>query len=267
MTSAQVSLTSDATRMKLIEGASACFYRYGVNKTTIDDVARDVNLSRRTVYRYFENKNQLFVAVVNREMEDLSREGRLIYESSPFGEGLVEVALMMTRRVAESPTLSRLFSVDQAGETFEVLFGGPEFTSLVERFLAPLMRRAQKRGELRTDVSISDGVEWINHLVYSLLGPNPVIRRHDDDHVRFMLRTFVLPGLMPPPAGAPAQEAVAVVPAKRPSRAVAGASRAASGTSRAASGTSRATGSTSKTTAAGRARVGSKPGKATPGPA
>jgi AcrR family transcriptional regulator len=243
MTSAQVSLTGDATRMKLIEGASACFYRYGVNKTTIDDVAREVNLSRRTVYRYFDNKSQLFVAVVNREMEDLSREGRLIYESSSFGEGLVEVALMMTRQVAESPTLSRLFSVDQAGETFEVLFGGPEFTSLVERFLAPLMRRAQKRGELRTDISISDGVEWINHLVYSLLSPNPVIRRHDDDHVRFMLRTFVLPGLMPQPAGdAPAQEAV-----KRPGRAVAGATRAASGASRAA-------GSTSKTTATGRAR-------------
>jgi AcrR family transcriptional regulator len=218
--------------MKLIEGASACFYRYGVNKTTIDDVAREVNLSRRTVYRYFENKNQLFVAVVNREMEDLSREGRLIYESSAFGEGLVEVALMMTRRVAESPTLSRLFSVDQAGETFEVLFGGPEFTSLVERFLAPLMRRAQKRGELRTDISISDGVEWINHLIYSLLGPNPVIRRHDDDHVRFMLRTFVLPGLVPQPAETEvAQRAPAPVPAKRPSRAASGAGRAASAAS------------------------------------
>jgi AcrR family transcriptional regulator len=254
MTAVQAPITGDATRMKLIEGASACFYRYGVNKTTIDDVAREVGLSRRTVYRYFENRNQLFVAVVNSEMEDLSREGRLIYESSPFGEGLVEVALMMTRRVAESPTLSRLFSVDQAGETFEVLFGGPEFTALVERFLAPLMRRAQKRGELRTDISISDGVEWINHLVYSLLSPNPVIRRHDDDHVRFMLRTFVLPGLVPQPAGdaTPAQEAVAAASAKRPSRTASGAGRVAG---------------SSKAAATGRARADKKPRKATPDPA
>src|SRR4051794_39691273 len=110
MTSAQVPVAGDATRAKLVEGAAACFSRYGVNKTTVDDVAREVALSRRAVYRYFENKNELFVAVVNRELEELSREGRTIYESSPFGEGMIEVALLMTRRVSESQTLSRLFA-------------------------------------------------------------------------------------------------------------------------------------------------------------
>jgi AcrR family transcriptional regulator len=188
-------VAGDATRAKLIEGASAAFYRYGVAKTTIDDVAREVRVSRRTVYRYFTNKDELFLAVINHELEGISRECRLIYETSPFGEGLVEVALLMTRRVAESPTLSRMFAIDAAGETFEVLFGGHEFTASVERFLASFIRRAQRRGELRDDISVADATEWITHLIFSLLAPNPVISEHDDEHVRFLLRTFVLPGL------------------------------------------------------------------------
>ncbi|MFE7421072.1 TetR/AcrR family transcriptional regulator [Rhodococcus sp. NPDC057529] len=193
----------DATRARLIDGAAACFYRYGVGKTTIDEIAKEVRLSRRTVYRYFASKEDIFAAVISREFDELSKEGRLIYEQSPFGEGVIEVALLMSRRVAESPVLSRLFAVEEAGETLEALFGGTEFTSLVERFLAPLIRRAQQRGELRKDITIADATEWVTHLVFSLLGPNPVINRHDDEHVKFMLRVFALPGLTVSPVEAP----------------------------------------------------------------
>jgi AcrR family transcriptional regulator len=186
----------DATRSRLIDGAAACFYRFGVAKTTIDEIASEVRLSRRTVYRYFASKEELFAAVMNREFDELSKEGRLIYEQSPFGEGLIEVTLLLSRRVNESPTLSRLFAVEEAGQTLEALFGGAEFTSLVERFLAPLIRRAQARGEVRKDITVADATEWVTHLMFSLLGPNPVISRHDDEHVKFMLRTFALPGLL-----------------------------------------------------------------------
>ncbi|OLT18662.1 hypothetical protein BJF78_00710 [Pseudonocardia sp. CNS-139] len=198
----------DATRVRIIDAAATCFYRYGVPKTTIDDVANEVQMSRRTVYRYFANKNELFAAVIDRELQEMSREGRQIYETSPFGEGLIEVALVMTRRVAESPTLSRMFSTDASGTTMELLFGGREFTVLVEKFLSPFIRRAQNRGEMRKDIKTADAVEWITHLMFSLLAPNPIIASHDDDHVRFLLRTFVLPGLSPN-AAVPAEPAAA----------------------------------------------------------
>lgn len=185
----------DATRDRLIEGAAACFYRHGVSKTTIDDVATEVSLSRRTVYRYFTNKNELFAAVISHELEDMSREGRKTYETLPFSEAVVEVSLLMSRRVSESPTLSRLFGAAVAGETLEVLFGGQEFTRLVAKFLVPFVRQAQERGELRRDIDVMDAVEWVTHVVFSLLGPNPVINQHDDEQVRFLLRTFVVPGL------------------------------------------------------------------------
>jgi AcrR family transcriptional regulator len=205
----------DATRARLIDGAAACFYRFGVGKTTIDEIAREVRLSRRTVYRYFDSKDDIFGAVVSREFEELSREGRLIYEQAPFGEGVIEVALLMSRRVKESPTLSRLFAVEESGQTLEALFAGTEFTRLVERFLAPLIRRAQQRGELRKDITIADATEWVTHLVFSLLGPNPVISRHDDEHVKFMLRTFALPGLMLAEAGEQEASALRKTPARR----------------------------------------------------
>ncbi|MGI8793766.1 MAG: TetR/AcrR family transcriptional regulator, partial [Acidimicrobiales bacterium] len=40
-------------RERLLEAAYACVGRYGLGKTTMDDVAREAGMSRATVYRYF----------------------------------------------------------------------------------------------------------------------------------------------------------------------------------------------------------------------
>ncbi|MEV6661501.1 TetR/AcrR family transcriptional regulator [Nocardia fluminea] len=182
-------------RLRIIEGATACFLKYGVSKTTIDDVAAAVRISRRTIYRYFETKNELFSAVVSHELEELSRESKLLYEDLPFADAVVEATLTMNRRVAESPTLAGLFTASMAGETLDVLFGEQDFLNLVRQYLAVYIRAAQERGELRPGLDIDDAVEWVTHVAFSLLGTSAAVRKTDEQHVRKLLRTFVLPGL------------------------------------------------------------------------
>jgi AcrR family transcriptional regulator len=185
----------DERRARIIEGAAQCFVRYGVAKSTIDDVASAVPVSRRTIYRYFENKNALFTAVVTHEMEELTRESRALYKALPFADAVVEVALVMSRRVAESPTLSGLFASGSAGESLEVLFGEQEFLDLVRRFLLPYIHQARLNGDLRADIEADDAVEWLTHVMFSLLGPKGALQRADDAHLRHLLQTFLLPGL------------------------------------------------------------------------
>jgi AcrR family transcriptional regulator len=51
------------TRQQLAEAAAALFYERGYDSTTIEDIAAAVEVSPRTVYRYFATKEDLIVAL------------------------------------------------------------------------------------------------------------------------------------------------------------------------------------------------------------
>jgi AcrR family transcriptional regulator len=44
---------------KIVSGAADMFMRYGVRSVTMDDVARELGMSKKTLYQSFENKDQL----------------------------------------------------------------------------------------------------------------------------------------------------------------------------------------------------------------
>ncbi len=47
------------TQSKIIYAALACFFRAGIKKTAMDDVAEQAGVTRMTLYRYFKNKESL----------------------------------------------------------------------------------------------------------------------------------------------------------------------------------------------------------------
>ena len=49
----------DATRRALVRAANARFHSFGFDATTIDEICADAEVSRRTFFRYFANKEAL----------------------------------------------------------------------------------------------------------------------------------------------------------------------------------------------------------------
>ena len=45
------------------------FARYGLQKTTIDEIAKDARISKGLIYHYFTNKEDIFYAVIKKETE------------------------------------------------------------------------------------------------------------------------------------------------------------------------------------------------------
>lgn len=60
------------TRSAIIDAARQLFARFGVEKTTMNDIAQQSNKGRRTLYMYFKSKKDLFAAVVSHELDLLS---------------------------------------------------------------------------------------------------------------------------------------------------------------------------------------------------
>jgi len=69
-------------RAKLLEAGRACFLRYGLKKTTIEDVVGPAGIAKSSFYLFFESKEALFVEAMMAELPAMTK--RLIDAS--FGE-------------------------------------------------------------------------------------------------------------------------------------------------------------------------------------
>lgn len=60
------------TRAKLVDVARQLFAKNGVDDTTMNDIALASKKGRRTLYTYFKSKEEIYMAVVESELEILS---------------------------------------------------------------------------------------------------------------------------------------------------------------------------------------------------
>ncbi|MEQ8241140.1 MAG: helix-turn-helix domain-containing protein [Cyclobacteriaceae bacterium] len=56
-------------KQKIVEGAEKLFMQYGVRSVSMDDVAREVSMSKKTLYQHFSNKDALVSEVGRHHME------------------------------------------------------------------------------------------------------------------------------------------------------------------------------------------------------
>jgi AcrR family transcriptional regulator len=84
----------DDARERLLNAAEVCFERFGLRRTTIDDVAREAKVSRSTVYRYFDGRGDLIVAAYMRESDAVNDKVKaLMRQPGPFPERVVKAMM------------------------------------------------------------------------------------------------------------------------------------------------------------------------------
>ena len=54
----------DEKKIEIIEKATAVFLKYGIKSVTMDDMARELVMSKKTLYQYFEDKNDLVEQII-----------------------------------------------------------------------------------------------------------------------------------------------------------------------------------------------------------
>ncbi len=54
----------DHKKVMILEAALKRFKRFGLSKTTMEEIARDLDISKGSLYYYFTDKESIYVAVV-----------------------------------------------------------------------------------------------------------------------------------------------------------------------------------------------------------
>lgn len=92
-------------KQRLMEEAEDCLLKYGVRKTTVDELVKRVHIPKGTFYLFYESKEQLFYDVLLKFHEDIQRElmeklSSLFISITP--DALTDVIFSMYQRVESS---------------------------------------------------------------------------------------------------------------------------------------------------------------------
>ena len=60
----------DKKRELIIEGAAKRFIHYGINKTTMNEIADDLSVTKPSLYYYFPDKSSLVHGVIDKIFSD-----------------------------------------------------------------------------------------------------------------------------------------------------------------------------------------------------
>jgi len=61
-------------RKRLKEEAAKCLARYGVRRTTVDEIVKRVNIPKGTFYLFYKSKELLLFEVIQEQQEEVNRE-------------------------------------------------------------------------------------------------------------------------------------------------------------------------------------------------
>jgi AcrR family transcriptional regulator len=182
---------------RILEAAEACFARYGFQKTSMEDIAREAGLSRRSVYRHFPDKAALFNEVA------ATRAGIFLEEIMRRTSGLTglsaqieEVARLTNSYVRADPISAALLREDPDSLARMVSTGAREMLGMAMEAIVPLIEIARERGEVRPELDVLRAAEWITRMVFSLTAtPSVTFDIDDPEQTAAFIREFLLPGL------------------------------------------------------------------------
>src|SRR6478672_1579101 len=73
---------------RILDAAAALIMRWGYNKTTIDDIARQAGVAKGTIYLHWKTREDLFAALLKREKAELADDLKQRIAADPAGATL-----------------------------------------------------------------------------------------------------------------------------------------------------------------------------------
>jgi AcrR family transcriptional regulator len=158
-------LKDEIIRTEIIGAARQLFQRFGLLKTTMEDIARAAGKGKSSLYYYYESKDEIFHVVINEDMADVFEQVKAAVEKASSAEEKLKAF-----------TTSRLKAINQKAALYGIVFGEiSENPQLIKK-----LKKTYEARELELLKSILAlgicnnefkriGDEDLNHLSYIML--------------------------------------------------------------------------------------------------
>ncbi|HEX3618765.1 MAG TPA: TetR/AcrR family transcriptional regulator [Candidatus Udaeobacter sp.] len=158
-------------QQRIVEAARAHFFCHGFRSVTMDELAEELGISKKTLYAHFPGKIELLEAVLADKFAGVEAKLNEIARAHPhdFSAALHELLANMQRELDEiKPPFVRDMRL-KAPHVFKVI--ERRRAALIERFFGKLFIEGQRSGMVRKDVPAKLTIEILLAIVQAIMNP------------------------------------------------------------------------------------------------
>jgi AcrR family transcriptional regulator len=185
-------------RDRVLAAAYTCVSRFGMAKTTIEDVVRESGVSRATIYRHFPGgRDELLQATVAWEIARYFSELADAVRDAPDLAHLLEDGLVFARRSVQQHEVLQKMLVTEPERLLPLLTTESAKTlPFIAAFLHPYLVREQEAGRLRDGIDLGRAADYLARGILALIGEAGRWDFEDPAQVRDVVRHELLGGIV-----------------------------------------------------------------------
>ncbi len=159
---------------RILDSTVELITRFGYDKTTVSDIAREAGISKGAIYLHFSSKDELFEALLLREMQRYAEDWLDRIDKAPDGGSIAALYKNSLYAMNSSPFMSAMFRQDK------LIFGNyiRKPNNFFSRFRAAqaeserlvFVRMMQSEGAIRRDIDATVIAHVMDILAYGLVG-------------------------------------------------------------------------------------------------
>jgi AcrR family transcriptional regulator len=150
------------TRDRILAAGIACCAALRSDRVTMQDVADRSGFSRKTIYRYFRDRDDLFLAIdhYERHLQNSEIAARLA-EDATLQDAIRVVVEVHLERVLGLYRLREHFKNDDIGYFRSLFIRHSARADAIRRILGDRVAAARASGELRPGIADDQALDWI----------------------------------------------------------------------------------------------------------
>lgn len=168
--SKEIKSSNGQSDQDVIDAAIRCFLRYGASRTSMGDIAEEAGISRKTLYRMFEDRSELINRVLSQVLNTMGKKVERKLNSysdvrdAIIGGSIDSVKIGMKDKLFEDIVRNHMsYRIEQF-----LIFGNKKIREDMLRIWSPIIERGRKEGIIRSDLSNERVTELIQN-VHALL--------------------------------------------------------------------------------------------------
>lgn len=170
---------NEAREQRILDAALDLIVHYGYDKTTVSDIAREAGVSKGAIYLHFSSKDELFEALLLREIQSYSAHWFDLTERDPLGGTMAGVYKNILYAMNANPFIMALFKQDR--RILGSYLRKPEnlYSSGSYGLRSEFIKMMQEAGAVRPDVNPKVIGHVMNMLAYGLVSMDDIMNEDD----------------------------------------------------------------------------------------
>jgi AcrR family transcriptional regulator len=189
----------DPIRKKVLIAARRLFFSFGYSKVTMDELASELNMSKRTLYQLYKSKNTLLEAVIYDFFQEFQEDiSKITYAKKEDALASLKEIISLIQGQVTKFSIHAFEDIKRNNpEAWQIIINLRE--KMFNNELKKLLKQAKKENIVRDDIDVDIIVLLILNTIQSVVNPETISRLpYSTEEVIDMLSRFIISGIIKP---------------------------------------------------------------------